>query len=60
MKERMVDRRTGRFQLYFTEDELDTLAWLCREEIKVQEQLLDHNDGTLLKQLQELYDSFTW
>lgn len=46
--------------MHFTMEEIKTLAWLVKEEIKVQELLIDESDGTLLKQLEELYESFTW
>lgn len=46
--------------MHFTEKEIDILAWLIKSEIKVQEQLLDESDGTLYKDLNELYESITW
>lgn len=56
----MLNERTKRFEMHFTESEMDILAWLVKSEIKVQELLVDESDGTLLKELQELYESFTW
>lgn len=55
-----VNPRTLRYEMHFTAEEMETMAWLLRSEIKVQEQLVDYNDGSLLKQLKSLYDSFTW
>lgn len=55
-----LNERTQRIEMHFTEEEMDTLAWLVKSEIKVQELLVDESDGTLLKQLEELYESFTW
>lgn len=49
-----------RIEMSFTEEEMKTLAWLVRSEIKVQELLIDESDGELLAQLQELYESLTW
>ena len=46
--------------MHFTDSEMETLAWLVKSEIKVQELLIDESDGTLLKELQELYESLTW
>lgn len=54
-----LSERTGRIEMHFTLEEMDTLAWLVEEEIIVQK-LLAESDGKLLKQLQELYESFTW
>lgn len=56
----MLNERTGRIEMHFTEEEMDILAWLVKSEIKVQELLVDESDGMLLKQLIELYESFTW
>ena len=55
-----LNPRTKRYEMHFTESEMKTLAWLCKSEIAVQEQLLEYSDGTLLAELQELYESFTW
>lgn len=57
---RKLNERTKRFEMHFTEEEMDILAWLVKSEIKVQELLIDESDGTLLKELQELYESLTW
>lgn len=54
------NERTGRIEMHFTEEEIKTLAWLVKSEIKVQELLIDYSDGTLLAELQELYESLTW
>lgn len=51
---------TERISMSFTLEELKTLAWLVRSEIKVQELLIDESDGTLLAELQELYENLTW
>lgn len=55
-----VNSRTGRIEMHFTEKEIETLAWLVKSEIKVQELLIDESNGTLLKELQEMYESLTW
>lgn len=56
----MINERTGRVEMHFTEEEIKTLAWLVRSEIRVQELLIDESDGTLLAELQGLYESLTW
>ena len=57
---RGLSDRTKRYEYHLTAEDIETLAWLCKEEIKVQELLIDESDGVLLKQLLELYDCFTW
>lgn len=52
--------KTGRIEYSFTEEEVNTLVWLIQSEIKVQQLLIDESDGTLLAELQELYEVFTW
>lgn len=53
------NERTLRYEFHFTKEELDTLTWLVRSEIGVQD-MLPERDEELFKQLNELYDSFTW
>lgn len=52
--------KSGRIEYSLTEEEVKTIVWLLKSEIQVQEMLLDESDGTLLAQLINLYESFTW
>lgn len=44
--------------ILLTERDISNLKWLLDSEIKVQEQLLDYSDGTLITELKFLRDKF--
>lgn len=55
-----LSNRTGRYEYHLTAEDIETIAWLLKNEIKVQELLIDESDGTLLAHLTDLYEGFTW